>query len=93
MPPLMLRFPPIPEEIDERRMPVAAGGDERPVPRHGTVVDDRPTLKGVIAPPLHQKISGCKVPVVAVAAGDGRKPTSVSSDRSTSAPTATATTR
>ena len=64
---------PIPKEVDERRMPVAAGGDEPPVPRHTTVVDDRPTPEGRYraARFVHQKISRRKVPVVAVAAGDG----------------------
>ena len=54
-------------------MPVPAGRDERPVPRHGTIIGDRPTREGRYRAAcfVHQKIGRRKIPVVAVAAGDG----------------------
>src|SRR5271156_5513820 len=63
----------IPNKIYERRMPVPAGCDEHPVPRHGTIIDHSSARKGRqrTARFVHQKISRCKVPVMAVAAGYG----------------------
>ena len=54
-------------------MPVPAGRDERPMPRHGTIIGHSSARNGrqCAARFVHQKISRRKVPVVAVAAGKG----------------------
>ena len=54
-------------------MPVAPGGDQHPVPRHGTIIGQRLAAKRRqrAARFVHQKIGRRKVPVVTVAAGDG----------------------
>ncbi len=54
-------------------MPVPAGRDEHPVPRHGTIIGytSAPERRQCAARFVHQKISRRKVPIVAVAAGKG----------------------
>ena len=56
----------------QRRMPVPAGGDQHPMPRHGKIISDKPAPDGRYRSTsfVHQKISRCKVPVVAVDTGN-----------------------
>jgi hypothetical protein len=69
----------VPKKLDEYRVPLPSGGDEHPVPRHGTIIDDSaaPDGRQYATRFVHQKISRRKVPVVAVAAGDGDVTSSV----------------